>query len=81
MLLIDTRDEPAEPEREHDWSWVGAGLSLLFPWPAIIVWLFVGTVVLHDAVGMLFGVATIAVVAWRGAKAYPKWGGLSDHHQ
>ena len=78
LLLVDTRD----PEPDHDdWAWIGRVLSWLFPWPAIIAWLFIGTVVIHGLVGMLFAYATIAVAAWRGAKAYPRWGGLSDYQQ
>jgi hypothetical protein len=78
LLLVDTR----EPEPEHnDWAWVASALGWLFPWPAIIAWLFVGTVVVHGLVGMVFGVVTIIVVAWRGAQAYPQWGGLSEYQQ
>lgn len=85
LLLVDTRDHRPEPDRDRDgdrpWQLVGAALGWLFPWPAVIAWLFVGTVVLRDLVGLLFAFATIAVCAWRGAKAYPKWGGLSDYKQ
>ena len=78
LFLIDTR-EP-EPER-HDWGWLRAALGWLFPWPFICLWLFVGGVALHGIPGMLFAVAALIVTGWRASKAYPQWGGLSDHKQ
>jgi hypothetical protein len=85
VLLVDTRDHRPEPDgdRRDDglWEAIGAVLRWLFPWPALIFWLFVGAMVLHGIPGLLFALATLGLCAWRGARAYPSWGGLSDHQQ
>ena len=77
--LVGLLAEQNELSRKQAAGVLATLLAWLFPWPAIIVWLFVGTIVLRDVAGMLFGVVTIAVIAWRCAKVYPRWGGLSDH--
>ncbi|MEA2295583.1 MAG: hypothetical protein QOE86_3222 [Solirubrobacteraceae bacterium] len=79
MLLIETRDP--EPDHQGDWAWIRTALAWLFPWPAIIAFLAVGSVVLNALPGMLFSFALLVVVAWRVSRVYPEWGGLSDHRQ
>ena len=55
-------------------------LVWLFPWPALIVWLWIGGIVVTGFAGMLFAVSALLVFFWRLSKAYPDWG-LSDHQQ
>ena len=79
MLLVDTRDP--EPEPDGDWAWVARALDWLFPWPAIITFLVVGTLVVPGVVGMVFAILMMVVVAWRVSKMYSGVGGLSDYYQ
>ena len=81
-MLIDTRDHPPEPEPEprNNRAWLPTVLVWLFPWPALIVWLWIGGIVVTGFAGMLFAVSALLVFFWRLSKAYPDWG-LSDHHQ
>lgn len=84
LLLIDTRDHRPEdqPDRPR-----GTVLDVLldvvrwmYPWPAAILWLFIGGVVLHGVVGMCFAVGALLVSFWRLSRVYPTWG-ISDHKQ
>jgi hypothetical protein len=81
-MLIDTRDHPPEPEPEprDNRAWLPTVLEWLFPWPAVIVWLWIGGIVVTGFAGMVFAVSALLVFFWRLSKAYPDWG-LSDHHQ
>jgi len=78
LLLVDTET----PEPEHrDWGWLRAALAWFFPWPAILLWLFVGTIVLHGLVGAIFAAVTMVVFGWRASKLFSGVGGLSDYQQ
>jgi hypothetical protein len=79
-MLIDTRDHPPEPEPRDNRHWLPAVLEWLYPWPAVIVWLWIGGIVLTGFVGMLLAVSALLVFFWRISKAYPDWG-LSDYRQ
>lgn len=81
-MLIDTRDdrppEPHGPSAADRVFWV---LEHLFPWPAVIAWLFVASVVLTEVPGMLCALALLYVVFWRGLRWSLNAGGLRDYHQ
>lgn len=80
LLLIDTRDVPPEPEPERRPSAVAAALTWLYPWPAVLLWLFVATMVLHGLAGAITAYVMLCVAFWRMMRAIPA-DGLGSHQQ
>ena len=80
LLLIDTRDVPPEPGPPRRPSALVALLSWLYPWPAILAWLFIATMVLDGLPGAIAGYVMLCVAFWRMMKAIPA-DGLGSHQQ
>jgi len=80
-MLIDTRDQPPEPERNGDEGrWLGSLLAWLFPWPAIIGWLWLAGLLFDGLAGAIFALTAIILTSWRLTKLFPS-DGLSSHSQ
>jgi hypothetical protein len=83
LLLIDTR-EPPEPEPDPDGRSAGAvlaaALAWLYPWPAVLIWLFIATVLVHGLPGAIAGYVLLCVAFWRMMKIIPP-DGLGSHQQ
>ena len=83
LLLIDTRDVPPEPEPERRPSVlaaVAAALGWLYPWPAVLIWLFVATMVLEGLAGAITAYVMLGVAFWRMLSIIPA-DGLGSHYQ
>jgi hypothetical protein len=80
LMLIDTRDDPPPGDHAHE-PWPITALRWAFPWPALLVWLFVASQVLDGWWGVTALWAVILLGSWRGLKLMPDSGGLRDYHQ
>jgi hypothetical protein len=83
LLLIDTRDVPPEPEperRRSALSLLSATLGWLYPWPMVLAWLFVATVLLHGLAGAISAYVLLGVAFWRMLCLFPA-DGLGSHQQ
>ena len=81
VAFIEARDSGGgdgdQPARE---PWLFTAFDLLFPWPALIVWLCVASRYAQGwaSVGLIYG--AIMIAAWRGLRALPT-DGLRDGRQ
>ncbi len=83
LLLIDTRDVPPEPEPDRGPSAmavVSAALGWLYPWPAVLIWLFIATCMLEGLAGAISGYVMLMVAFWRMLHIFPA-DGLGAHQQ
>jgi hypothetical protein len=83
LLLIDTRDHPPEPDPERGPSALdvlSAALGWLYPWPMVLIWLFVATCTLEGLAGAITGYVMLGVAFWRMLHVIPA-DGLSSHQQ
>jgi hypothetical protein len=79
LMLVDSRDEsPAGNTRE---PWYITALASMFPWPAIIAWLFVASQVLGGWWSVLTLWLGIMLFSWRGLRKLPADGGMRDYRQ
>jgi hypothetical protein len=60
--------------------WLLTAFDLIFPWPAIIVWLCIASRYADGWAGVGLIYAAIMIAAWRGLKALPA-DGLKDGRQ
>jgi hypothetical protein len=60
--------------------WLLTAFDLLFPWPALIVWLCVASRYVDGWAGVGLIYAAIMLAAWRGLRTIPT-DGLRDGHQ
>ena len=83
LLLIDTRDRAPEPDPERGPSaldLLSGALGWLYPWPMVVIWLFVATCVLEGLPGAITGYVMLGVTFWRMLHAFPA-DGLGSHQQ
>ena len=83
LLLIDTRDRPPEPEPDRGPSalaMLSAALGWLYPWPIVLIWLFVATVLLEGLAGAIAAYVMLGVAFWRMLSIIPA-DGLGSHQQ
>jgi hypothetical protein len=78
-MLIDTRDPAPRPRGDDRGNWLVAVVDVLLPWPALIVWLVAGAVVMEDWIGVVCAWCALVLAFWRLTKIFPTVGGLRDH--
>ncbi len=80
LMLIDTREEPNGDDDPRE-PWIISALRWVFPWPALVVWLFVAGQVLDGWWGVIALWAAIIIGTWRALRLLPESNGLRDYHQ
>jgi hypothetical protein len=80
LMLIDTREEPHGDDDRRE-PWIVGALRRVFPWPALVVWLFVAGQVLDGWWGAIALWAAIFVGTWRALRLLPDSNGMRDYHQ
>jgi hypothetical protein len=77
--LIDSREPPpAGGEKQEPWYVTAVGR--LFPWPAIIAWCMVASVLLDGWSSALCTCVGFFLLAWRASRLLPD-GGMRDYRQ
>ena len=81
-MLIDTRDEPPEPNGPRREPWLlKLVLDHLFPWPVVVLWLMAAGLLLDGWVAVLCSWTGVGVAFWRMSRALDNAGGMRDHVQ
>jgi len=81
VAFVEARDHGDGDDGHHAREpWILTAFDLIFPWPAIIVWLCIASRYADGWAGVGLIYAAIMIAAWRGLSALPS-DGLKDDRQ
>jgi hypothetical protein len=81
LAFIDARGEPPGGGGRREDPWFITALRWAFPWPALVVWLFVAGQLLDGWAGVAALWASIIVATWRLLRTIPVGPGMRDYRQ
>jgi len=80
FMLIDTREPPPDGSPKPD-PWIVTALRWVFPWPALIAWLFAASQMLSGWPGVIAIWGAVMIGTWRGLRWLPVTAGMRDNKQ
>ena len=80
FALIDTREPPPSGPSGRE-PWILTALCWAFPWPALVLWLFVASQMLDGWWGVIAIWCAVVIGTWRALRWMPITDGMREYKQ